>query len=209
MGDDATPPAARRGPRSRIRSRSEVRAEHPRFLEAVVADARLAAANRGERFEFRSRPDALVQAARLAVVTDAFLALVLYRLKAAAQAAGVRVVPRLVHRLAIVTGQVSIGDPVVIRPGIYLPHGQVVIDGFVEIDRGTTIAPFVTIGLKAADFEGATIGARVHIGTGAKIVGPVQIGAGASIGANAVVVDDVPAGATAVGVPARVVERGS
>ncbi len=50
-----------------------------------------------------------------------------------------------------------------------------------------------------------TIGARVEIGCGACILGAVQIGDDARIGANAVVLADVPAGATAVGVPARVV----
>jgi serine O-acetyltransferase len=105
------------------------------------------------------------------------------------------------------TGQVCIGDPVVVRPGVYLPHGQVVIDGLVEIERGTTIAPFVTIGLIAGNLQGPTIGARVNIGTGSKIVGPVTIGANAAIGANAVVVRDVPAGATVAGVPARRIDR--
>jgi len=38
-------------------------------------------------------------------------------------------------------------------------------------------------------------------------LGAVKIGDNARIGANAAVVDDVPAGATAVGVPARIVER--
>jgi serine O-acetyltransferase len=100
--------------------------------------------------------------------------------------------------------QISIGDPVVVEPGVYVIHGQVVIDGLAEIGSGTMIAPFVTIGLRAGDVRGATIERDVNIGTGAKVIGPVRIGAGATIGANAVVVDDVPAGATAVGAPARV-----
>jgi serine O-acetyltransferase len=49
-----------------------------------------------------------------------------------------------------------------------------------------------------------TLGGHVDVGAGAKIVGPVKIGDHAIIGANAVVLIDVPAGATAVGVPARV-----
>jgi serine O-acetyltransferase len=178
--------------------------EQLHLLETVLADARITAAHRGERFEFTSRLDGLLQAARLAVVTDSFLALVMYRLKARLRTAGVPAIPALAHRLAIVLGQVSIGDPVVMEPGVYLPHGQVVIDGMVEIGRGTTIAPFVTIGLVASNFQGPTIGRRVSIGTGAKILGPVRIGSNATIGANAVVVDDVAAGATVVGVPARV-----
>jgi serine O-acetyltransferase len=108
----------------------------------------------------------------------------------------------------MVLGQVTIGDPVVVEPGLYLLHGQVVIDGGTRIGTGVRIAPFVTIGLRAGSLEGPTIGNNVTIGTGAKIIGGVRIGNGATIGANAVVVSDVPAGATAMGVPARVQPSG-
>jgi serine O-acetyltransferase len=99
--------------------------------------------------------------------------------------------------------QLSIGDPVVVHPGIYVVHGQVVVDGIVEIHAGVVLAPFVTIGLRAGDVRGATIEQNASIGTGAKVIGGVRIGAGAVVGANAVVVDDVPAGTTVVGSPAR------
>lgn len=180
-----------------------LRARHPGLREALVADARITAAMRGERHVFRSRIDTAAQLVRLAWMSDAFLSQALYRLKARLQAAGVPLVPRLAHRLAMALAQVSIGDPVVVGPGVYLIHGQVVIDGLVEIAEGAVIAPFVTIGLRAGDVQGATIGPGVQIGTGAKVIGPVRIGAGATIGANAVVVDDVPEGATVVGAPAR------
>jgi serine O-acetyltransferase len=173
--------------------------------EALLADARITARLRGERHEFRTRPDAAVQIVRLAWVSDAFLAQALYRAKARLQARGVPLLPRLAHRLAMTVAQVSIGDPVVVAPGIYVIHGQIVVDGLVEIAEGVVIGPFVTIGLRAGDVRGATIERGVSIGTGAKVIGPVRIGAGATVGANAVVVDDVPAGATVVGVPARVV----
>jgi len=184
-----------------------LRTRHPPVRAAIMADARITAAFRGERAEFRSRPDAAWQLGRLALVSDAFLAQALYRLKAGMQARGVPLLPRLAHRLAMAVAQVSIGDPVVVQPGVYLLHGQVVIDGLVEIHEGVTIAPWVTIGLRAGDVHGATIERHASIGTGAKIIGPVRIGEGATIGANAVVVDDVPAGATVVGAPARPVAR--
>lgn len=188
---------------SREAVRKLIRSRHPRLWEASRADASVTARYRGERYEFRSGLDAAVQIARLAFVSDAFAALALYRVKARLQALGVPLLPRLAHRLAMITGQVAIGDPVVIEPGIYILHGQVVIDGLVEIGAGTTIGPFVTIGLRAGDYQGARIERDVSIGTGAKVIGPVTIGAGARIGANAVVVDDVPAGVTVVGAPAR------
>jgi serine O-acetyltransferase len=180
-----------------------LRARHPHLREALAADARVTAHYRGERAEFRSRADLAVQCVRLAVVSDAFLGQALYRLKARLQALGVPLAPRVAHRLAMMVAQVSIGDPVVVHPGLYVLHGQIVVDGLVEIHEGVTIAPFVTIGLKAGNPQGATIERDVSIGTGAKIIGPVRIGAGATVGANAVVVDDVPAGATVAGAPAR------
>jgi serine O-acetyltransferase len=145
----------------------------------LLADARTTALHRGERSEFRSRTDAVVQLIRLAWVS------------------------RIAHHLAMSIAQISIGDPVVVGPGVYIIHGLLVADGLVEIGSGAVIAPFVTIGLRAGDVRGATIEPGVSIGTGAKIIGPVRIGAGAHIGANAVVVDDVPAQITVAGAPAR------
>lgn len=186
----------------------ERRARHPALREAVVADARVTAAHRGERSEFRSRGDTALQILRLCWVSDAFLAQALYRLKARLQALGVPVLPRLAHRLAMLTAQVSIGDPVLVHPGVYIVHGQVVIDGITEVHPGVVVSPFATVGLRAGNYTGPTIGPDVHIGTGAKVIGPVTIGARAAIGANAVVVDDVPEATTVVGVPAKARDEG-
>jgi serine O-acetyltransferase len=48
------------------------------------------------------------------------------------------------------------------------------------------------------------IGDDVFIGAGAKVLGPIHIGNGARIAANSLVITDVPDGATAIGVPARI-----
>jgi serine O-acetyltransferase len=180
-----------------------VRAKHPHFFDALIADASVTASYRAERSKFRGRADALAQSLRLMWVSDAFLAQACYRAKARLQALGVPILPRVAHRLAMMTAQVCIGDPVVVDPGVYIAHGQVVIDGFVEVHSGVVIFPWVTIGLRAGDFQGPTIARDVHIGTGAKVIGPVKVGAHARIGANSVVVDDVAEGTTVVGSPAR------
>jgi acetyltransferase-like isoleucine patch superfamily enzyme len=52
---------------------------------------------------------------------------------------------------------------------------------------------------------GVTVGAGVWLGAGAKILDGVTVGDRAIVGAGAVVRDAVPAGAIAVGIPARVV----
>jgi serine O-acetyltransferase len=182
-----------------------VRSQHPRFLHAVRADATVAARFRGDRYEFRSNVDAAIQVLRLIIVTESFFAQVCYRGKACCQARRIPVVPRVLHHLAVATGQISIGDPVVMHPGVYIPHGQVVIDARTEVGSGVTLSPFTTLGRLAGVTGGPTIGTLASIGTGAKVIGPVTIGAGANIGANAVVLCDVPDGATAVGVPARII----
>jgi serine O-acetyltransferase len=123
---------------------------------------------------------------------------------------GVPALPYVCEMLSTAGWGVSIGRHVKIGPGLVLPHGQVVIDGIVHIGRDCGINPWVTIGLAGSrrygfDAHGPLIGDRVFIGTGAKLLGPITIGDGARIGANAVVLDDVPAGATVVGMPARVI----
>jgi serine O-acetyltransferase len=178
--------------------------QHPPFLKAVIADARCASANLGRPLQKASRYETVRAIVRLAIQSDAFIALALYRGKARLQSLGVPILPRVAHRFAMILAQVSIGDPVVVEAGIYLPHGQVVIDGLVTIGAGTAIRPWVTIGLKDGNGQGPTVGRGVRIGTGAKIIGPVKIGDRASIGANAVVLQDVPPRATSVGIPATV-----
>lgn len=180
---------------------------HPGFRTAVREDARVTCQQRGERYEFKSGWDTFCQVIRLMWVSDAFAAHVAYRLRAAMLRRGVPVLPRFLHRFCMRNAQVSIGPAVLIGPGVYIVHGQVVLDGLVEVGAGTVLSPWITVGLRAGNIQGPTIGPGVNVGTGAKIVGPITIGAGSFIGANAVVVSDIPAGVTAVGVPAKVVER--
>ena len=183
------------------------RRTQPPFFRAVVADARMFLAYRAEATEVTSPLKLVGHILRLSWVTDSFLALVLYRAKARLQSLRVPIIPTIFHRLSMMFAQICIGSPVHIEPGVYIPHGQVVIDGITQIRSGAVIAPWVTIGLRAGDFTGPTIGHGVNIGTGAKIIGPVVVGDTASIGANSVVVKNVEPGSTVVGVPARPIDK--
>jgi len=89
--------------------------------------------------------------------------------------------------------------------GLLIPHPNgIVIHPGSRIGPNCLIFQQVTIG----DAGGVpTIGGHVDIGAGARVLGPVVVGDHARIGANAVVLSDVPAGATAVGIPARIVSR--
>lgn len=86
---------------------------------------------------------------------------------------------------------VSIGDDVMIMPGVVI--GQ-------QVKAGIEIVPVTVIRIE----DGALIGA------GAKVIaaGKLTVGSGSAVGANAVVTQSVPPGATAVGIPARIVSNG-
>lgn len=91
--------------------------------------------------------------------------------------------------------------------GVYFIHSLgTVVGGNAVLGDRVRLMGNNTIGA-ARDDGSPTIGNDVEIGCGARILGPVRIGDGAVIGANAVVLHDVPDGATAVGIPARIVSR--
>ncbi|NJK75285.1 MAG: serine acetyltransferase [Oscillatoriales cyanobacterium RU_3_3] len=87
-------------------------------------------------------------------------------------------------------------------------QGAIVIHGYCTIGDDCIIRQGVTLGNRYLDrpLEAPKLGARVNVGAGAKILGGVSLGDGANIGANAVVLSDVPAGQTAVGIPAKLLQ---
>ncbi|TCV90753.1 serine O-acetyltransferase [Sulfurirhabdus autotrophica] len=92
---------------------------------------------------------------------------------------------------------------------VFIDHGMgVVIGETAEIGDDSTLYHGVTLGGTSWNKgkRHPTLGKGVVVGAGAKILGPIMIGDGAKIGSNAVVVKDVPAGATAVGIPARILD---
>lgn len=179
-------------------------ARQPGFRIAVTEDVRITSLHRGEGHEKADGLRLMFKALRLCWVSDAFFAQVCYRLRMRLLARRIPLLPRLLHRISMISAQVSIGDPVLLHPGIYIIHGQVVLDGLTEVGSGSVIGPWVTLGLKQGVLQGPTVGDDVFVGTGAKIVGPVTVGTGAKVGAGAVVAADIPAGSTVGGVPARV-----
>jgi len=91
-----------------------------------------------------------------------------------------------------------------IGPGLFIAHGYATTLAAERIGANCYVHQGVTIGWDYRSERAPIVGNNVFIGAGAVIVGAVTVGDGARIGANAMVLCDVPAGATAVGVPARV-----
>ncbi|HEY8492115.1 MAG TPA: serine acetyltransferase [Dehalococcoidia bacterium] len=149
----------------------------------------------------------------LAWRSQSFSAVVLYRLAGWCRRRRLPFLPTYLDKLLMGTQNVFIGGHVEIGPGLYIAHGNVVIDGVVRIGARCVVNPWVTIGLRGRPrtpdrfVYGPTLGDDVYIGTGAMILGDIRVGDGAVIAANAVVIEDVPPYHVAVGAPARALPR--
>jgi len=93
---------------------------------------------------------------------------------------------------------------------VFFDHAMgVVVGETAEVGDDCTIYQGVTLGGTSL-YKGAkrhpTLGRGVVVGAGAQVLGGFAVGDGAKIGSNAVVTKPVPAGATAVGNPARIIQ---
>ncbi len=116
----------------------------------------------------------------------------------------------LSHFTRWITG-IEIHPGATIGRRVFIDHGMgVVIGETAVINDDCTLYHGVTLGGTSWNKgkRHPTLEPGVVIGAGAKVLGPITIRAGAKVGSNAVVVKDVPPGATAVGIPARIVEPG-
>jgi serine O-acetyltransferase len=105
---------------------------------------------------------------------------------------------------------IEIHPGAVIGRRFFIDHGMGVVIGETAI-VGDDVTLYHGVTLGGTSWEGGkrhpTLGDRVTVGAGAKLLGPIAVGAGARIGSNAVVTRDVPENATAVGIPARILDE--
>lgn len=138
-------------------------------------------------------------------------ALLLHRVASALYHGGHRTSAALVSRYARIKTGIEIHPCARIGHGVLIDHGAgVVIGETAEIGDGCTIYQGVTLGARGGEREKKrhpTLGRGVLVGAGAKVLGNIRIGDGARIGAGAVVLTPVADNCTAVGVPAKIIEK--
>lgn len=139
-----------------------------------------------------------------ALLTDGTFAMAVYRCMQWAQKWHLAPLAMLFNKVNAIFGQCIIGRHAQFGAGFVLVHSQgVVINSSVKGGENVHIEHQVTIGAEKG--MAPILGDNIFIGAGAKIIGPVTIGNDVKIGANAVVTKDLPDGATAVGIPAKIV----
>jgi len=138
-------------------------------------------------------------------------AVVMHRWANACWRAGFKWLGRFISHIARGLTGIEIHPGATIGRRVFIDHGfGVVIGETAEIGDDCTIYQGVTLGgtsLSKGAKRHPTLGRGAIIGAGAKVLGAFTVGEGAKVGSNAVVVKEVPPGATAVGNPARIIEK--
>jgi serine O-acetyltransferase len=114
----------------------------------------------------------------------------------------------LAYRVVETLTGIGIPKSVEVGPGLRIYHfGNIFVHADTRIGANCTLRQGVTIGNRHEGGPVPVLEDDVDLGAYAQVLGGVRIGRGARIGAMSVVLCDVPPGATAVGVPARIIER--
>lgn len=119
-------------------------------------------------------------------------------------------ISRLISQIARFFTGIEIHPGAKIGKDFFIDHGMGVVIGETTVigDR-VTLYQGVTLGGtgKHTGKRHPTLGDDVVVGSGAKVLGPIFVAAGSKIGANSVLLKDTFTNATAVGIPARLINN--
>jgi serine O-acetyltransferase len=136
-------------------------------------------------------------------------AVVLHRAAHACWTHGFKWLGRFISHLGRFFTGIEIHPGAVIGERVFFDHAMgTVVGETAVIGDGCTIYQGVTLGgtsLYKGTKRHPSLGRDVVVSAGAKVLGGFEVGDGAKIGSNAVVIKPVPPGATAVGIPARII----
>lgn len=124
---------------------------------------------------------------------------------------GLRTLARVFSGITQIFTNIDLHPACKVGRRVFIDHGiGVVVGETAEIGNDVTIYQGVSLGGVSLERKKRhpTLRDNVVIGAGAKVLGDIEIGENAKIGANSVVVKPVPPDSTAVGIPARVIQKG-
>ena len=158
----------------------------------------------GHKAEWYELPQSATSIFRICF-SDGSFCQILYRAMRFCQLHSLKPVAYLLYRTNVILYGAVIGRGAEFGEGFVLLHTVgTVINSEATAGKNLVLEHGVTIGAEKG--RSPSLGDNVFVGAGAKIIGAVKIGSDVKIGANAVVVTDLPDGATAVGVPAKVIK---
>lgn len=178
------------------------------FFEAMTEDGGIRRAVRDDLMAIRERDPTCLSYVQCLLNFKGFQACQAHRAAHSLWARGRAALALVIQGRVSEVFAVDIHPAARVGSGVLFDHGTgVVIGETAVVGNGVTILHGVTLGGtgKVAGDRHPKIGDGVLIGAGAKVLGNVRIGENARIGAGAVVLKEIPAGATAVGNPAKVV----
>ncbi|WP_413693889.1 hypothetical protein [Psychromonas sp. KJ10-2] len=101
---------------------------------------------------------------------------------------------------------VQLSPKVSVGYGLYIPHGNIVVNAKTTLGHNCSLLQFVSIGAMH-NSDAATIGDNVYIGPNTNIVGKINIGDNAVLGAGTVAVKNVEEAMVVVGSPAKSIKQ--
>jgi serine O-acetyltransferase len=133
-------------------------------------------------------------------------AMVWFRLSTLMQRKGIRMVPGIIQRRLVKKFGLEMMPGSKIGGGLYIAHPVGCVIVVESMGTNVSLMGNVTFG-RREQLRWPIVRDGAFFGAGCRILGGVEIGARAVVGANAVVLTDVPAGAVALGIPARILQR--
>lgn len=158
----------------------------------------------------KKRDPAAVSNAQIMLLYSGVHAIAAHRIAHALYKKGYIFAARAVSQVSRFFTGIEIHPAARIGKCLFIDHGMgVVIGETAEIGDYCTIYQGVTLGGTGKDTgkRHPTLGNNVMVGAGAKVLGPFTVGDGAKIAAGAVVLCKVPSDTTAVGIPAKPVNK--
>ena len=167
------------------------------MFSTILADLR----HKARWYELPETPKSVLRM----LLTDGSTTQIVYRAMRFCQTRHLKPLAFILYRLNIFCSHAVIGRGAEFGDGLIILHTSgIVINSKVKAGKNLILEHGVTIG--AEKNRCPVLGDNVFVGAGAKIIGGVTIGSDVKIGANAVVTKDLPDGATAVGIPAKVIK---